>query len=123
MLVFPLRPQADPEVVRRAEMCDVPLEPVFFDTATGGWTAAGYSRQQQQEWQVYIEQVIYKRKPQPIDSATSVVLAPGAGAPGAAGAGGTGTGDAGAGGVGGGSGWRRPSLLPLEANGGPSMGP
>jgi hypothetical protein len=39
-------------VVRRAERVDVPLEPVFFDAATQTWTAAGYSREKQEEWQV-----------------------------------------------------------------------
>ncbi|KAG2496574.1 hypothetical protein HYH03_005396 [Edaphochlamys debaryana] len=62
--------QMDPEVIRRAERVDVPLEPVFLDPATGIWTAAGYSREKQEEWQVYIEQKVYKRKPQPIDKMT-----------------------------------------------------
>lgn len=50
--------QADPDVVRRAERADIPLEPVFFDAATSSWTAAGYSRgDRAQPWQLYIEQV------------------------------------------------------------------
>ncbi|EFJ50467.1 hypothetical protein VOLCADRAFT_103925 [Volvox carteri f. nagariensis] len=66
--------QMDPDVIRRAEAWDVPLEPVFFDSSTSTWTAAGYSRNKQEDWQVYIEQEIYKRKPQPIDKQDAVVV-------------------------------------------------
>ncbi|GLC33881.1 hypothetical protein PLESTB_000814100 [Pleodorina starrii] len=66
--------QMDPDVIRRAEQWDVPLEPVFFDSATSTWTAAGYSRTKQEDWQVYIEKEIYKRKPQPIDKLDAVVV-------------------------------------------------
>ncbi|GBF94098.1 hypothetical protein Rsub_07085 [Raphidocelis subcapitata] len=50
--------EADPDLIRRAEACDVPLEPVYNDSETGALTAPSLQyKERRTEWQKYIDKL------------------------------------------------------------------
>lgn len=55
--------EADPDIIRRAQENDVPLEPVFFDGEN--FSAPQNTRRATQPWQKWIRENVYKTKAQP----------------------------------------------------------
>ncbi|KAI8476168.1 MAG: hypothetical protein J3K34DRAFT_402308 [Monoraphidium minutum] len=54
--------EADPDLIRRAEACDVPLEPVYINE-DGSWMAPSLNyKAKRADWQAYIDRTVYKQK-------------------------------------------------------------
>ncbi|KIZ03652.1 hypothetical protein MNEG_4306 [Monoraphidium neglectum] len=54
--------EADPDLIRRAEACDVPLEPVYINE-DGSWMAPSLNyKEKRTDWQAYIDRTVYKQK-------------------------------------------------------------
>lgn len=47
---------------RRAQENNIPLEPVFYDSASGGYAAPQHTRHVTQEWQRWVRVNVYKAK-------------------------------------------------------------
>eukprot|EP00879_Flechtneria_rotunda_P015983 GHRR01016716.1.p1 GENE.GHRR01016716.1~~GHRR01016716.1.p1 ORF type:complete len:291 (+),score=105.78 GHRR01016716.1:283-1155(+) len=55
--------EADPELLMRAQECDIPFEPVYVEDSSGAWTAPSLNyHEKRTEWQAYIDQKVYKQE-------------------------------------------------------------
>eukprot|EP00878_Enallax_costatus_P010060 GHUV01010501.1.p1 GENE.GHUV01010501.1~~GHUV01010501.1.p1 ORF type:complete len:270 (+),score=67.17 GHUV01010501.1:147-956(+) len=55
--------EADPELILRAQDCDIPFEPVYIDEASGALMAPSLNyHEKRADWQAYIDRTFYKQE-------------------------------------------------------------
>eukprot|EP00877_Chromochloris_zofingiensis_P013208 jgi/Chrzof1/8140/UNPLg00187.t1 len=54
--------EADPDLITRAQACDIPFEPVYVNP-DGSWTAPLLNyKESRTEWQAYLDKKLYKEE-------------------------------------------------------------
>jgi len=62
--------EADPDLIRRAQACDIPFEPVYVDK-DGSWMAPSLNyKEKRADWQAYIDKNVYKQTDPDIGGST-----------------------------------------------------